>query len=338
MPGHRGAKPAPGSQRYTFTMSKLFRDVVGESLCPQGSVVCIGAFDGLHRGHQALVGHAQARAREQGLPVVAVSFEPLPREFFSKGDLPPRLLLPRAKFEGLRELGADVVGLLRFNATLAAMSAEQFVETVLANRLSAREVWVGPEFRFGNRRRGDIAMLQALGSEHGFFAQEIEPVMVEGERVSSSRLRLQLASGDMAGAAKALGRRYSIAGKVVHGTHLGRELGYPTANIHLARKRPALTGIFATWVHGVAPEPLASVSSLGIRPTVAGTTEPLLEAHLFDFDGDLYGRRITVEFVAKLRDEEKFADLPALVKQMDIDSQQARKILQHDMEDFGVTA
>jgi riboflavin kinase/FMN adenylyltransferase len=318
-------------------MSKLFRDVTGDSICPQGSVVCIGAFDGLHRGHQALVGHALARAREQDLSAVALSFEPLPREFFSKKDLPPRLLLPRAKFEGLRDLGADVIGLLRFNAALAAMSAEQFVETVLAKRLSAREVWVGPEFRFGNGRRGDIAMLQALGSKYGFFAQEIEPVQVEGERVSSSRLRLQLAGGDMAGAAKALGRRYSIAGKVVHGTHLGRELGYPTANIHLARKRPALTGIFATWVHGISVEPLASVSSLGIRPTVSGT-EPLLEAHLFDFDGDLYGRRIEVEFVAKLRDEEKFADLPALVKQMDIDSQQARKILRHDMEDFGVTA
>jgi riboflavin kinase/FMN adenylyltransferase len=319
-------------------MTRLFRDALGECVSPHGSVVCIGAFDGLHRGHQALVGHALARARERGWSTVALSFEPLPREFFSKQDLPPRLLLPRAKFEGLRDLGVDIVGLLRFNAALAAMSAEDFVETVLARRLSAREVWVGPEFRFGHRRRGDIAMLRELGAKHGFFAQEIEPVEAEGERVSSSRLRLQLANGDMDGAAKALGHRYAIAGKVVHGTHLGRELGYPTANIHLAHKRPALTGIFATWVHGVAPEPLASVSSLGIRPTVSGTTEPLLEAHLFDFDGDLYRRRIEVEFVAKLRDEEKFADLPALVKQMDIDSQQARNILRHDMHDFGVTA
>jgi riboflavin kinase/FMN adenylyltransferase len=318
-------------------MTRLFRDALGECVSPHGSVVCIGAFDGLHRGHQALVGHALTRARELGLPAVALSFEPLPREFFSKDQLPPRLLLPRAKFEGLRALGIGIVGLLRFNAALAAMSAEEFIENVLARRLSAREVWVGPEFRFGNRRRGDIAMLQALGPQHGFSAHEIEPVMVEGERVSSSRLRLQLADGDMAGAAKALGQRYAITGKVVHGTHLGHELGYPTANIHLAGKRPALTGIFATWVHGIGPEPLASVSSLGIRPTVSGT-EPLLEAHLFDFDGDLYGRRIEVEFVAKLRDEEKFADLPALVKQMDIDSQQARKILRHDMEDFGVSA
>ena len=318
-------------------MSKLFRDVAGDSICPQGSVVCIGAFDGLHRGHQALVGHALARARKSGLSAVALSFEPLPREFFSKQAPPARLSLPRAKFEGLRSLGIDVVGLLRFNAALTAMSAEDFVETVLVRRLAAREVWVGPEFRFGKDRRGDIGMLRTMGARLGFAAHEIEPVLFDGERVSSSRLRLQLASGDMAGAAKALGRRYAISGKVVHGAHLGRELGYPTANIRLAGKRPALTGIFATWIHGVAAEPLAGVSSLGVRPTVSGT-EPLLEAHLFDFDGDLYGRRITVEFVAKLRDEEKFADLPALVKQMDIDSQQARKILRHDTEDFGVSA
>jgi riboflavin kinase/FMN adenylyltransferase len=318
-------------------MSKLFRDVAGDSICPQGSVVCIGAFDGLHRGHQALVGHALARARQLGLTSVALSFEPLPREFFAPDAPPPRLSLPRAKFEGFRALGVDVVGLLRFNAALTAMSAEQFVEQVLVRRLAAREIWVGPEFRFGKSRRGDIAMLQAMGAEHGFVAREIEPVLFDGERVSSSRLRLQLATGDLAGAAKALGHRYAISGKVVRGKQLGRALGYPTANLRLAGKRLALNGVFATWVHGVGPTRLASVSSLGIRPTVSGT-EPLLEAHLFDFDGDLYGRRISVEFVARLRDEEKFADLPALVKQMDIDSLQARKILRHDMEDFGVTA
>jgi len=318
-------------------MSKLFRDVAGESICPQGSVVCIGAFDGLHRGHQALVGHALARARQLGLAVVALSFEPLPREFFCPDEPPPRLSLPRAKFEGLRALGVDVVGLLRFNAALTAMSPEEFVDQVLVLRLNAREVWVGPEFRFGKGRRGDIALLHVMGAERGFAAREIEPVSIDGERVSSSRLRLQLANGDLIGAAHALGHRYVISGKVIRGKQLGRALGYPTANLRLAGKRPALGGIFATWAHGVGPKPLASVASLGVRPTVSGT-EPLLEAHLFDFDGDLYGRRLEIEFVAKLRDEEKFADLPALVRQMDIDSQQAREILQHDMEDSGVTA
>lgn len=322
---------------YNLRMSKLFRDVEGKSLSPQGSVACIGAFDGLHLGHRALVGHVHRRARALGVAAVALSFEPLPREFFGGERAPPRLLLPRAKFEGLRELGMDVVGLLRFDAAMAAMSAEDFVGHVLVNRLAAREVWVGPEFRFGHGRRGDMAMLQALGAVHGFTAGSIEAVHAAGERVSSTGLRRQLASGDLEGAAHALGKRYAIAGRVVRGKQLGRKLGYPTANIRLAGKRPALSGIFATWVHGIGPAPLAGVSSLGTRPTVQGV-EPLLEAHVFDFDGDLYGRRLEVEFVAKLRGEEKFDDLPALVRQMDLDSAQARRILRHDRQNSGVMA
>jgi len=318
-------------------MSKLFRDVEGKSICPQGSVVCIGAFDGLHRGHQALVGHALARARESGLSCVALSFEPLPREFFARAEMPPRLLLPRAKFEGLRALGVDVVGLLRFNTSLSSMSAQQFIDKILVGRLCAREVWVGPEFRFGKGRVGDIALLQEQGAAQGFVARHIEPVHLGGERVSSSLLRQQLAEGDLDGAAAGLGRRYSIEGKVVRGRQLGHQLGYPTANIRLMGKRTALTGIYATWVHGIGRAPRASVSSLGTRPTVSGT-EPLLEAHLFDFDGDLYGQRLRIEFVAKLRDEDKFEDLPSLVRQMNVDAEQARKILRHDREKIGVSA
>jgi riboflavin kinase/FMN adenylyltransferase len=318
-------------------MSRLFRDVEGELLCPQGSVVCIGAFDGLHLGHRALVGHVRARARAAGLAAVALSFEPLPREFFGRDQAPPRLSLPRAKFEGLRDLGMDVVGLLRFNAAMAAMAPEDFVHRVLVGRLAAREVWVGPEFRFGHRRAGDLALLQALGRSEGFTASAIEPVVAGGERVSSTALRQQLAAGDLEGAARELGRRYAISGKVVRGKQLGRKLGYPTANIRLAGKRPALSGIYATWVHGIGAEPMASVSSLGTRPTVQGV-EPLLEAHVFDFSGDLYGRRLEVEFVAKLRDEEKFNDLPALVRQMDLDSAQARRALRHDKQESGALA
>jgi riboflavin kinase/FMN adenylyltransferase len=318
-------------------MSKLFRDVEGKAVCPQGSVVCIGAFDGLHRGHQALVGHALARARELGLPAVALSFEPLPREYFARGELPARLLLPRAKFEGLRALGIDRVGLLRFDAKLSSMTAEQFIAKILVGRLSAREVWVGPDFRFGKGRMGDVSMLQEEGAANGFIAGQIEQVDANGARISSSRLREQLAEGDLDAAAAGLGRRYSIDGKVVRGRQLGRRLGYPTANIRLMGKRTALTGIYASWVHGVGDTRRPSVSSLGTRPTVFGT-EPLLEAHLFDFDGDLYGQRLRVEFVAKLRDEEKFDDLPALVRQMNIDAEQARKILRHDQKILGVGA
>ena len=308
-------------------MKRLFRDAEGGALCPEGSVVCIGAFDGLHLGHRALVGRAVARARELGVPAVALGFEPLPREFFAKDAKPPRLMLPRAKVEGLWSLGCDRVGLLRFGARLASMSAEDFVREVLVKRLAAREVWVGPEFRFGKGRTGDIALLQAMGAEPGFAAHAIEPVhCADGERVSSTRIRAALTTGDFAHAAKLLGRPYAIGGRVVRGKQLGRTLGYPTANLRYGGKTPALRGIYATWVHGVGDAPRPSVSSFGTRPTVDGV-EPLLEAHLFDFDGDLYGRRIEVEFVAHLRDEQKFPDLPSMVAQIKRDDEQARAIL-----------
>ncbi len=306
-------------------MSRLFRDVDGGPLCPQGSVVCIGAFDGLHSGHRALVRHTVSRAREQAVAAVALTFEPLPREFFAKDDPPPRLTLARAKVEGLHALGADLVGLLRFSAALSAMSAEDFVRTVLVQRLGAREVWIGPEFRFGHRRGGDLALLQRMGVELGFVAGEIEPVHVQGERVSSTRIREALRGGDFADAARLLGRPYAIGGRVVRGKQLGRTLGFPTANLRYS-KTPALSGIYATWVHGVGEHPWPSVSSFGTRPTVDGV-EPLLEAHLFDFDGDLYGRHIEVEFVAKLRDELKFPDLPSLTEQMQLDAETARRLL-----------
>ena len=306
-------------------MNRLFRDVDGGSLCPRGSVVCIGAFDGLHLGHQALVRHAVARAQALGVPAVALSFEPLPREFFGRDNPPPRLTLPRARIGGLLALGVERLGLLRFNAALAAMPAQEFVRRVLAGRLGAREVWIGPEFRFGNRRGGDLALLQAMGGELGFAAGEIEPVHIEGERVSSTRIREALRAGEFAHAAALLGRPYSIGGRVVRGRQLGRTLGYPTANLRFPRT-PALSGIYATRVHGVGAAPWPSVSSFGTRPTVQGV-EPLLEAHLFDFHGDLYGRHIEVEFVAKLRDELKFDGLPALTEQMHRDAEQARTLL-----------
>ncbi len=309
-------------------MKRLFRDIEGAPRCPRGSVVCIGAFDGLHLGHQSLVGHAVTRAKHLEVPAIALSFEPLPRELFARGAAPPRLLSPRAKAEGLCGLGIDQVGLLRFKARMAAMSAEDFVDDVLVRLLQAREVWVGPGFQFGKSRGGDLDLLQRMGAQlqPGFAAGAIDPVMVDNERVSSTRIREALQGGDFRTATRLLGQPYAISGRVVRGAQLGRTLGYPTANIRFSGKTPALSGIYATWVHGVGDQPIASVSSLGTRPTVHGT-EPLLEAHLFDFNGDLYGRRIKVEFVAKLRDEETFDDLPALTVQMHRDAEQARAIL-----------
>ena len=306
-------------------MNRLFRDADGGTLFPQGSVVCIGAFDGLHLGHRALVRRAVGRAQALGVPAVALSFEPLPREFFSRDQPPPRLTLARGKVQGLRELGADGVGLLRFDAKLSAMTAEDFVRRLLVQRLAAREVWIGPEFRFGHKRGGDLPLLQAMGKELGFSAGEIEPVQALGERVSSTRIREALRAGDFLQAENLLGRPYAIGGRVVRGKQLGRTLGFPTANLRFP-KTPALSGIYATWVHGLGDKPMASVSSFGTRPTVQGV-EPLLEAHLFDFDGDLYGRHIEVEFVAKLRDELKFPDLPSLTEQMHRDADNARRLL-----------
>jgi riboflavin kinase/FMN adenylyltransferase len=317
-------------------MTRLFRDVEGGCVTPRGCVVCIGAFDGLHLGHRALIDHTLARARTLGVAAVVLAFEPIPREFFLGAKAPARVASWRDRFERLRALGVEAVGMLRFNAALAAMSAETFVQRLLVGRLAAREVWTGADFRFGHGRHGDVEMLRRMGTDLGFTAASIDTHHHEGERVSSSAIRNALAAGQLDSAAHLLGRPYSIANRVVRGKQLGRTLGYPTANLRLAGQRPALGGIFATWVHGVGPLPRASVSSLGTRPTVNGVV-PLLEAHLFDFDGDLYGQRIEVEFVAKLRDEEKFPDLPSLVVQMDRDAEQARAILSAQAADRHAT-
>lgn len=307
-------------------MFRLVRDSQGACLAPRGSVVCIGAFDGVHRGHRALLGRVRERADALGLEAIAVSFEPIPREFFARATPVPRLDNVRGKVEQIRAARMDRLLLLRFNAALAAMAAEDFVDQVLVGRLNAREVWVGADFRFGHARRGDIELLRESGKQHGLKAEVFPEFTYDGERVRSSVVRERLASGEFISAERLLGRRFMIGGHVVHGLQLGRKLGYPTANIRLGRRTSPISGIFAVRVHGITAHPLPGVASLGVRPTVNGT-EPLLEAHIFDFDGDLYGRRIQVEFVAFLRDEEKFDDLDAMVRQIDRDAAEARGIL-----------
>jgi riboflavin kinase / FMN adenylyltransferase len=311
---------------YTSAMSLLFRDVAGPSLAPGGSVACVGAFDGVHLGHRALLDRVTARARARGLAACAISFAPIPREFFARGAPVPRLASVREKIERLGDAGIDRLLLLRFNAALAAMEAEDFVSRVLRERCGAREIWVGADFRFGHARRGDVALLRKLGEREGFAVETLRDVTLDGERVSSSAIRVHLAKGELDAAARLLGRAFAIGGHVVRGQQLGRKLGYPTANIRLGRRISPVAGIFAVRVRGIERRAMPGVASLGIRPTVDGT-EPLLEAHLFDFDGDLYGKRIDVEFVAKLRDEAKFADLETMVQQIDRDAALAREIL-----------
>lgn len=311
---------------YTRPMSLLFRDVAGPNLAPGGSVLCVGAFDGLHPGHRALLAHVRERATAQALTPLAISFEPIPREFFAHGVPVPRIASAREKIEQIRVSGISLL-LLRFNAGLATMSAEAFIEDVLIARADAREIWVGADFRFGHARRGDVALLRAIGERRGFSVMVMPDVLVDGMRISSSAIRRHLAAGEFDAAARLLGRRFAIGGHVVRGRQLGRKLGYPTANIRLGRRTSPVAGIFAVQVHGVEAVPRAGVASLGVRPTIDGGGEPLLEAHLFDFDGDLYGRRIEVEFVQKLRDEMKFDDLDAMVRQIDRDAADARAVL-----------
>ncbi len=307
-------------------MFRLFRDSLGACLAPQGSVVCIGAFDGVHCGHRALLGRVRERADALGAEAIAVSFEPIPREFFARSAPVPRLDNVRGKIQQIRRTGIDTLLLMRFNAALAAMPAEEFVEQILINRLEAQEIWVGADFRFGHRRQGDIGLLREMGQSHGFRAEVFSEFKLGDERVRSSVIRDLLADGDFEAAERLLGRPFTIGGHVVRGQQLGRKLGYPTANIRLGRRNSPINGIFAVCVHGVSADALPGVASLGVRPTVNGV-EPILEAHLFDFDGDLYGRRIDVEFVAKLRDEEKFSTLEAMVEQIDRDAAEARKLL-----------
>ena len=266
------------------------------------------------------------RAQMLDCTPAVVSFEPLPRAFFSAEPL-PRLSSVREKLRGFAAAGMEETLLLRFNKKLTAMSGEDFIQRVLVERLATREVWVGGDFRFGHKRAGDVAMLERMGGELGFTACTMPVVRLDDERVSASRARLLLANGDFAAAESLLGRPFVIDGKVEYGNQLGRTLGYPTANIHLQRVSP-VHGIFAVRVGlGEGECSWPGVASLGVRPTVNQVSEPLLEVHLFDFEGDLYGQRMAVEFVAKLRDEQKFDGLEPLKAQMALDSRRAREVL-----------
>lgn len=307
-------------------MTYLFRDLHGPRRSERGSIICIGAFDGVHLGHQHLLGQVRARAQALDCNAIAVSFEPLPRAFFNASIAFPRISTARQKFEAMRAAGMASVGLLRFNAALANTSAEDFVQRLLVARLNVREVWVGPGFRFGKGRTGDLELLQCLGRVHGFTAHTVNAAEFGGERISSTRIRSALAEGDLTLAKSMLGHDFVIDGKVVHGLKLGRTLGYPTANLPMGSRVPPLRGIHAVLVSGAGLNNWPSVASLGTRPTIAGR-EPLLEAHLFDFNGDLYGQRLSVAFVQKLRDEIRFDNLDALVVQMHADASQARAVL-----------
>jgi riboflavin kinase/FMN adenylyltransferase len=288
-------------------------------------VVTIGVFDGLHIGHRAIVDRAQSLARADGHRTLVFTFEPTPKEFFAPTDPPPRLTRFRERFEQLDRLHVEELYCPRF-AAIRTVPAEQFVEELLVRGLNARHVVVGNDFRFGANRQGTVEELRAAGARYGFAVTEVDPVFWHGERVSSTAIRQALKSGDLDVARAMLGRDYSISGRVVRGLGLGRQLGFPTANVNLKRLQAPIDGIFAARVTGLGERPLAGVASVGTRPTIGGR-EPLLEVLIFDFEREIYGSYITVQFVKRLREERHFADLAAMQRQMHVDVAAARAAL-----------
>lgn len=288
-----------------------------------GGVVTLGSFDGLHRGHQALIERTLQRARTAGRPALLLSFEPLPREFLNPAAAPARLTNFRERWRLLEHSGLDAVVLLRFDERLRTQSGAEFLRC-LTDELAVSGLVVGHDFRFGRAGEANADFLRAAAAERGLMVDVLEPVRVGDERVSSSLVREALAALDLPRAARLLGRPYSMRGRVVAGQQLGRTLGFPTANIRLRRRRIPCGGIFAVRVHGIGAQPMGGVASLGTRPTVGGV-EPLLETVVFDFSGDLYGRELEVEFIAHLRDELRFESVELMVMQMQVDAREARK-------------
>ena len=304
---------------------ELMRGLSGAHRLAGGCVLTIGTYDGIHLGHQALLARLHEHAVRRAAAAVLMTFEPTPREYLAPDDPPARLTSLRERWRILSGTRLHYLWLLRFGEALRNLPGEAFAQ-LLARELRPRVVVVGHDFRFGRNGEATAAVLAAAGTRLGFDVDVLGPVTLEGERISSSGVRAALARGDFERARRWLGRPWSMRGRVMQGKRLGRDLGFPTANLPLERLRAPVAGIFAVRVHGVASAALPGVASLGTRPTIGGV-EALLEAHLFDFSGELYGREIEVEFAAKLRDEASFPTLEALTAQMRRDAADARRIL-----------
>jgi riboflavin kinase/FMN adenylyltransferase len=291
----------------------------------------IGNFDGVHRGHQALLAQVVEAARERGLTPAVMTFEPHPREFFAPDQAPARIANLRDKLEALQAAGIERVFIQHFGRRFAQLSAEDFLRRVLVDGCRVRWLMVGDDFRFGARRAGDIALLRAHSVAGGYEVVQCPTICADGERISSSAVRDALAGGDLRLVQSLLGRPYAVSGRVQHGAKLGRSIGFPTLNLRIAHakrmRRAALHGVFAVRVHELEARPLDGVASVGLRPTVDDSGRWLLEVHLFDFARQVYGRLIRVEFVQKLRDEEKYDTVGELTVAIRRDAEQARALL-----------
>ena len=294
-----------------------------------GSVVTIGAYDGLHLGHRQLLDRVMVKAKELGVPSVVMSFEPAPREFFQASKPPARLMRFREKFEALEASGVDIFYCPRFSKSMREISAVDFIRRVLIHGLNIQSLVVGDDFRFARKREGGLLELQRASRALDFSLERIASVIVDDIRVSSTAIREACEAGDMPRATALLGRPYSMSGKIVLGEKIGRSLGFPTANVDLRRRQSALMGVFAVRVHGLPGGTCDGAASVGTRPTFDGT-KPILEVFLIDFEGDIYGEYIHVDFIAYLRGQEKYQQIDDLVAQMHVDADNARSILAAD--------
>lgn len=286
-------------------------------------VLTIGAFDGVHKGHQMVLDQLIAKSHELGLPSTIMVLEPLPREYFAPVQAPARLMSFREKFAALRDYGLDRVLRVRFTSDLSEISARDFIENIFVEKLGVKYMVVGDDLRFGHERKGDINLLRELGDKHQFDVDASSTFAIGQERVSSTRIRKALEESQFELAENLLGRPYQISGKVVYGRQLGRQLGVPTANLELHRYRAALSGVYAAEVRGIDDKVYPAVANVGVRPTIGDRVKAGIEVHLLNYSGDLYGKTISVRFLDKIRDEQKFDGIDALKEQIYADIRQA---------------
>ncbi|MGI9316459.1 MAG: bifunctional riboflavin kinase/FAD synthetase [bacterium] len=304
---------------------KLIRSIRSPHLPKAGCALTIGNFDAVHLGHQQILSTLKNRADALDLPVVVMTFDPHPEEYFLKHKSSPRITDRATRYFALRNEGVDVMLLLRFDKPLAQTSAEEFIAEYLIGALKVKHLLIGDDFHFGRNRAGNFSVLKEFATEGQFSVEDTATILDGGERISSTRVRQLLEQGDLTAAERLLGRRYNLVGRVIRGQQLGRQWGFPTLNLAVNHK-PVVTGVFAVEVKGLNGEAVAGVANLGTRPTVDGL-RTLLEVHLFDFDRSIYGERVCVEFVHKIRDEKKFDSFEALKAQIKKDAESARGLL-----------
>ena len=311
-----------GARLYNPRLMQILRSLHSSDARP--CAVTIGNFDGVHRGHQSLLHELQQAAQMRGLQTAVVTFEPHPREFFTPQKAPVRLTSLREKLELFRAAGIDRVHVCRFNAMFARKTADEFIHA-LHDDLHAKYVLIGDDFRFGSGRSGDFALMRQIGAQRGFEVAAVHSVLHDSVRISSTAIRAALVAGKLDVARDYLGRPYSISGRVVHGDGMGRKIGFPTANVQMKHNLPPLTGIYVVEAHSDGIGVLQGVASLGVRPTVHHDARHVLEVHLFEFAQQIYGKHLRVEFLHKLRDEEKYPNLEALTQQIARDVNNAKQ-------------